>query len=174
MEKNSSEKVRLHGHGFFKTLLQYLTKPCFYFPVVYTDGLVSKCKEDRQGRTPFGLLICGKIVCLEDAPEEMTFDQAKEYCKSIRFAGHYASIGGYELMAKLNRQVADFDKQAKALGGSPLINDCYWTKDLCCGKPDFVVVQMDGITHFERFMAKAECPLRLRPIIDVNDLDTLL
>lgn len=174
MEKNSLETVRLHGHGFFKTLRQYLTRPCFYFPVVYTDGFVSKCKEDRKGRKPFGILIGGKIICLEDAPDIMTFDQAKEYCKKIRFAGHHASIGCYDLMAKLNRQITDFDKQSSTLGGTPLLNECYWTAELTHDKRDFLVVQMDGINHYGRFVARCECPLRLRPVIDVNDPSTLL
>lgn len=173
MEKNNLETVRLWKHGWLKSLFYYMTESCFYFPVVYVDGLTSSRKKDSNGRKPFGILVNGKIICLEDAPEMSDLAQAEEYCKKIHFAGHHASVGRSVLMARLNRQVTDFNKQVVMLGGSPLFNDCYWTKDLSQNKKYPVTMRVDGEQPCEIGVGRRKYP-RLRPIIDVNDLSTLL
>ena len=169
MEKNSSKTVCLRKHGWLKSLFYSMTEPCFYFPVVYTDGLISSLKKDCNGRKPFGLLICGKIVCLEDAPETVNLHQAEEYCEKIRFAGRCASVGRVAWMVKLNKYITDFNKQIVLVGGSPLVNDCYWAKDLSRNKKYSMTVKMDGVQPDSGFVGRKKYP-RLRPVIDVNGL----
>ena len=166
--------VRLQKQGWLKSLFYSMTEPCFYFPVVYTDGLVSSRKKDVHGRKPFGIWADGKIICLEDAPEAVSLAQAEEYCKKIHFAGHCASVGNLDWMVKLNRQVTDFNKQVTVLGGRPFVNDCYWTKDLSRNKRRYsITVRMDGPQPCEIGTGRKKYP-RLRPIIDVKDASTLL
>lgn len=121
--------VHLWKNSRWTRLFDALTGKRFYFPVVYTDGLVSRCKKYAGEREPFGLLVDGSIMVLPKEFHRMNFSQADEFCTGIVFALKRASVASWAKMVLLNRVIDKFDATVKELGFEPLSDKTCWTAD---------------------------------------------
>lgn len=115
---NANATIRTYK--FWTTLKNFFTQRCYRYPVVYTDGLISYVVSDGKNRTPWGIAIGEYIIALDAPTEEMTIQEARDYCKNIVFAGRKATLPSIETMRYLVRESAKFNKMLKTLGGSPL------------------------------------------------------
>ncbi len=71
-----------------------LTKKCYCYPVVYTDGFISRLIEDKKERIPFGIVVNKEIIILEEPDSKMNALQAEEYVEKLFFCrkGCYSSL----------------------------------------------------------------------------------
>ncbi len=138
----------------------------FSLPVVYTDGLVSKCKKYRKGRIPFGILCGNSIFVLQKDYLKTSFVQAEEYCLQFGFAGRQGALASYKKLVFLNRNVEKFDAIAKEFGYSGIGGGCYWTSDFL---PKTRVVRMNGFPVQDYYAKSSESMFSVLPQIDLNE-----
>ena len=98
---------------------------CYKFPVVYSDGLISRLCSSSEGRKPCGILCKGYIVSIWKSPQKMTPQEAKEYCKSTAIIGRTTSIPPRKVMRKLLRNITKVNKCIRELGGDLLEAEWY-------------------------------------------------
>ena len=121
--------VHLWQTGPWTKLYDALTSRRFYFPVVYTDGLISRCKKYAKRREPFGLLVDGSIMILQKKYQKMDFSQAEEFCSQIVFSLKRASVASWAKMVLLNHFIEKVDATAQELGFERLFEKTCWTAD---------------------------------------------
>lgn len=161
----SFSDVRLWKHSIIGSVFRGV-KGLYEYPVVYTDGLISRCKKDKAGRKPWGILFRNRIVALNDAPEKMTFAAAEHYCQDAVFAGEYCVVEDFELLERLNKQIYKINRLLQELGGTPLKNDYYLSRTLCARGHD--VVKMNGLKNRNIRYAAPEDRVCFRPMIDLR------
>lgn len=166
MEKND---VRLWKHNLRKRLWHRLAKQCFDFPVVYTDGLVSRCKNDREGRTPWGVVFDGCLVPVRDAPVKMQPRAGAEYCRSVSFAGCRGSVPSFQWLEKVNRKVNLFNCHRTVLGGEALKVD-YYLSNSANHNVGYDVVKMTGQNSRTVYYAGYEDSICILPVIELSQL----
>jgi len=166
MEKND---VRLWKHNLRKRLWHRLAKQCFDFPVVYTDGLVSRCKNDREGRTPWGMVFDGCLVPVRDAPVKMQPRAGAEYCRSVSFAGCQGSVPSFQWLEKVNKRLVSVDRMRETLGGDRLKND-YYLSDADNRGIGYDVVRMSGVKSRTVYYAGHVDKVCVMPVIDLAQL----
>ncbi len=166
MKKND---IRLWKHDRVKRLWQRVTEASFDFPVVYTDGLISRCRNDKNGREPWGMVFCGCLVPLHDAPKRMSAKEAIPYCCEMSFAGCYGRVPSFRWLEMLNKKVADFSSQRVFLGGEVLQND-YYLSDAANHNVGYDVVKMTGVKSRTVYYAGHEDKVRILPVIDLSQL----
>jgi len=106
-------------------LLKRLFRKCYCYPVVYTDGLISRFVDASEGRTAWGILINDWIVSLNPAPEKMPYKKAKEYCRSIVFSGVEAELVPMTVMETIVCTPYLFNEVVTALGGKEITSQWY-------------------------------------------------
>ena len=121
--------VRLWKPNKRTRLFDALTSKSFHFPVVYTDGLISKSKKYRKNREPFGLLIDNSIVILQKNYPKKNYVEAEEFCSQIVFALKRASVVSWKKMVLINQFIDKFDETALELGFSELHGKFCWTNE---------------------------------------------
>lgn len=135
----------------------------FAFPVVYTDGLVSRTKKFREGRVPWGIVFKGCLVPL-DFSRRMTAKEARAYCASIEFAGRGGNLPDFKWLERLNRKAPVFNEQCHELGVDGLCEDYYFSNQPNRGL-GYDVVMMTGRKTEQIHYAAHEDRVRVLPVL---------
>lgn len=90
----------------------------FAFEVVYTDGLISSCKEDREGREPFGFILNNEIIRF-DAPDNLIKlkDCGSILNKSLMFSGLDAYCPSYVSLRYIKKNLTKINRFIEEFGG---------------------------------------------------------
>ncbi len=123
------EDAIIRTYKFWATLKCFFTRRCYYYPVVYTDGLISYVVEDGKERTPWGIALGDYIIALNAPEEEMTIRDAKRYCETVVFARRKAVVPSLEVMRYIVRNAGTISKMLTTHGGTPLHHSNYLTED---------------------------------------------
>ena len=116
-EFSKISSVCLEENDYWNEFVSFIKGKSFKYQVVYTDGLVSSCKSDKEGREAFGFVINGEIIRF-DAPddavklkdsggilkENLMFSGLPPYCPS------YATLRYIRKnLGKINRFIKEFN-----------------------------------------------------------------
>ena len=111
-------------------------KKSYKFPVIYSDGTVSRLKSSLEGRSPLGILCKGYIVSIRQSPKEMTPQEAKEFCKTQSIAWRPSCIPPRKVMRTLLKNVTKVNEIIRDLGGDLLDTKWYMvTNDTFTSSP---------------------------------------
>ena len=90
----------------------------FIFEVVYTDGLISSCKKDREGREPFGFVLNNEIIRF-DAPDNLIKlkDSDSILNKNLMFSGLDACCPSYVSLRYIKKNLTKINRFIEELGG---------------------------------------------------------
>ena len=159
----------LKQYGFWTTLKIMLKgkSNCYPFPVAYTDGLMSFCRQDTVGRVPWGLILGKYILKLVDNPQPMEITQTEAYCKNIVFCGQRAILMPIELLRYIKRNVCAINSALSELGGTLFFHELY-RSGTSAGDGSLDMLAMD----FEKghsncsYVASKDAAL-FRPVIEI-------
>lgn len=166
-----NEDAIIRTYKFWAALKCCFTRPCYNYPVVYTDGLISQVVSDGQERTPWGIALGDYIVALDAPKEEMSIQDARRYCENIVFARRKAVIPHLEIMRYILKDAGKISKMLETLGGTPLQYSDYLTstnESTRIFSPisvDFSRGRCAMHTHYSK-----EDKVCFRPAIDISNL----
>lgn len=152
-----------------RRVYDWLRRKSFCFPVAYTDGTISRNKDFKSQKKPWGIVFKGCIIPLLDSPTKLTIEEAQSYCESLRFIGFECSLPEREWLIQLNKQVHRFNRLCKALGGHQLHSDYYFS-GTAYGDKGYDVFMMDGKEVKNYKYANPEDRVWVRPIIKMSEL----
>lgn len=139
------------------------------YPVLYSDGTISKAKCECIGGKPLGVIFENHLITLYDAPKEMIWEKAMGYCKNIEILGYKCEAGKIDFWNKFfdGEQLA-VNNILISLKGSPIkYTTLYWTSydggASICG---FFIGSFNGvINHYRKeFLGK----FAVRPVLDLS------
>ncbi len=94
-----------------------LVEKCYCYPVVYTDGFISRLIKDSKERVPFGIVVNGEIIILEEPDSKLTAQQAEDYVEKRFFAGKDATLPSFGTLSVIKKNIHKINKLMKELGG---------------------------------------------------------
>lgn len=109
----------------------------FPFEVLY-EGLV-RSWVPLKGQKPLGVIYENHLITLYYSPEPMRWNEAMEYCKSIKFGDHSCSAGTRVFWENLykSKKIYLIDELLTYLGGDNIdISVRFWT-ETDCPYPEF-------------------------------------
>lgn len=97
------ERMQPKRNFFQKILYNRLRKRnrSYPYPVLYSDGIISNAICDRIGRKPLGIIFENHLITLRDSSKEMDWDDAMDYCQSVKIFGQSCEAGTIEFWEKL-------------------------------------------------------------------------
>ncbi len=159
----------LRTYGFWTTLKCFFTRPCYAYPVVYTDGLLSQVVSDGKDRTPWGIAIGDYVIAIHAPKEEMSLSEIRQHNKTIVFADHRAGFLDIETLRYVRRNIKIFNKMLKTLGGAPFQYGLYVSNSYSGSRPigiDFA----SGHNALYYIDENEDTNIICRPAIDISDL----
>lgn len=97
------------------------------FEVIFTDG--SRAWKPQKGKTPWGVIFRCQAICLKNAPELLTWEEAVAYCKEITLRGKVCNAGSPELWIQILSKEAELNEFIKQLGGDELKGHIWTAKE---------------------------------------------
>ena len=96
------ERMQPKRNFFQKILYNRLRKGnrSYLYPVLYSDGTISKAQCDRIGRKPLGIVFENHLITLKDSSKRMNWYEAMDYCKSVKIFGQSCEAGTIEFWRK--------------------------------------------------------------------------
>lgn len=151
----------------FQYYLLRLQKSSFPYPVMYTDGTVSKQKSDKIGRTPLGVIFENHLMTLKISSNEMTWPEAMEYCKGIKLLGRECEAGSGAFWEKCLGQEEKIKKIFSSLANRQFASDIRcWTSGK--GPKTFYYFSLDS-TYIHELPA-SNGPIQYAwPVVDMRD-----
>ena len=117
LKNDEVNPVVLFMYNVFLDFLFRLTKKCYSYPVVYTDGFISRLIEDKKERVPFGIVVNNEIIILEEPEGKMNALQAEEYVEKRFFAGKDATLPSFNTLSIIKKNVHKINALMRQLGG---------------------------------------------------------
>ena len=120
----------------------------FPFEVLY-EGLV-RSWVPLKGQKPLGVIYENHLITLYYSPEPMRWNEAMEYCKSIKFGDHSCSAGTRVFWENLykSKKIYLIDELLTYLGGDNIdISVRFWT-ETDCPYPEFFSERISKILPF--------------------------
>ncbi len=137
----------------------------YAYPVMYTDGIISTLKCDKAGRTPLGVIFENHLITMKDAPYDMTWTEAQEYCKSIKLLGKECEAGAVEFWNNLDKQIkGNIDAIFSSLGGEVLGKYLCWTSTDYGNDRYFAARYWSGCIN----NCSKDKTLGVRPVLDLS------
>ncbi|MDO5386403.1 MAG: hypothetical protein Q4F75_03935 [Pseudomonadota bacterium] len=98
------------------------------YPVLYSDGTISKAKCERIGGKPLGVIFKNNLITLKDSPYGIDWHEAMEYCQKIKIFGQSCKAGKIEFWKKYRKHKQVLNTLLESLGGEPLKSySKYWS-----------------------------------------------
>ena len=118
----NTEKMTLKRNFCQKLHYCWLRMFCcrYKYPVLYSDGGISKAKCERIGRIPLGIIFENHLITLKDSPKDINWYEAMEYCQKIKIFGQSCDAGKWRFWRKYEEHKKSLNAQLKSLGGEPL------------------------------------------------------
>ncbi len=166
-----NENAIIRTYKFWATIKCFFTRRCYFYPVVYTDGLLSYVVADGEGRTPWGIALGDYIVAINAPEEEMSICDAHRLCNKIVFAGRKAGAPSMEIMRYIIKNAGSISDMFVTLGGTPLHNSIYITDTNETSKKfspmsiDFRKNRCSLQTHYT-----PDDKIFIRPAVDISSL----
>ncbi|MBO5039088.1 MAG: hypothetical protein J6C85_06530 [Alphaproteobacteria bacterium] len=120
-----SNFVCFHQYTWWKRTRICWFEKHFDYPVVYDDGLVSQRVTDFEGRKPLGILFRDFVFSLQGFEKQVKTEEAKDYCRSITFAGIGCEVPSWELLDAIKSEWKKVNSLLSLLGGKPFQNAWY-------------------------------------------------
>lgn len=152
-----------------KLLYQWLRwrKSCFPYPVMYTDGTVSKQESDKIGRTPLGVIFENHLITMKISSDKMTQLEAMEYCKGIKLLGRECEAGSIAFWNKCLDQREKIKKIFSSLVKGQFASGIwFWTSGK--GYDYFYDFSLDCYS-VDRDLASKGFNLYAWPVVDMRD-----
>lgn len=115
----------IRTYRFWTMIKCFFTRPCYTYPVVYTDGLISHVVSDGETRTPWGIAIGDYVIAIRAPKEEMSVEAARKHNNTVAFAGYRGSFLNIEVLRYVRRNIRTFNNMLKALNGDILQEGVY-------------------------------------------------
>ncbi|MDO5386397.1 MAG: hypothetical protein Q4F75_03900 [Pseudomonadota bacterium] len=163
------ERLQPKRNFFQKMLYDWLCKRnhCYQYPVLYSDGTISKAECERVGRTPLGVIFENHVVTLHGSYRKMKWYKASQYCKNIKILGQPCEGGHMNFWTKYLEQKQILDAILKSLGGNSLkLRKGYWTSAEYGGYCAWAFGRTDdkGQNHY---LKKNFEKYHVRPVLDL-------
>lgn len=100
----------------------------FRYGVVYEGNVVSF--KPLEGQKVLGICFENKVITLKDAPQKMSWPEAKAYCQQMMTEGKKMTPGSYNfwLNFKERANAEVINAMLKYFGGEPIqLSSWYWT-----------------------------------------------
>lgn len=151
----------------FQYYLLRLQKSCFPYPVMYTDGTVSKQKSDKIGRTPLGVIFENHLITMKISSDKMTWPEAMEYCKGIKLLGRECEAGSMVFWNKCLAQREKIKKIFSSLEKKQFESSVWcWTSGK--GHEFFYDFSLDS-SHIDDAVASNGPRRYAWPVVDMRD-----
>lgn len=111
------EEAIIRKYKFWDELKNLLTRKCYLYPVVYTDGLISYVASDGNTRTPYGFALGDYIIPFAAPKDEMTPVQARFHCKKVIFANIKGELPSMQILRYLRSNIRYINKMIDAFDG---------------------------------------------------------
>ncbi|MDO5386854.1 MAG: hypothetical protein Q4F75_06235, partial [Pseudomonadota bacterium] len=105
---------KLYYHWFRRKNKQY------DYPVLYSDGTISKAQCDMIGRKLLGVVFENHLITLKDSPDYVNWHEAMEYCQKIKIFGQSCEAGKIEFWKKYRKHQKELNRLLKSVGGESL------------------------------------------------------
>ncbi len=166
-----NEDAIIRRYKIWDTLKTLLTRPCYPFEIVYTDGLISYVAADGKSREAYGVLIGPYIIPMHAPAEEMTVGQAMIHCNNIVFAQRKAVLPNIMLLRHMRSNQSTLNKVFDAFDGDMFQEGAY-ISDTGNGWNSHAAINFARGGLFQCSIdreknEKAYC----RPVIDISDLN---
>jgi hypothetical protein len=103
--------------------------PVFSYPIVYSDGYISRLKSDFGLRTPHGILI-GRWIVLLFEPSKMCYNDGSKFCKNLYFAGEKGRLPSIYLLKYIKRNFNKINDLILSIDGAPIEHGYYLSSEL--------------------------------------------
>lgn len=157
---------------FFKKIqfhLLRLQKSCFAYPVMYEDGTVSTEECDKIGRTPIGIIFENHLLSLKVSQNEMPWNEAMEYCRSVKLLGKECEAGTIKLWYNIRGGRKKINNIFYSLGVKPLSDMAsFWTSENS-GKSAATFCMLWGICGGSGWSRQNERSFYVFPMLDLSD-----
>ncbi len=126
------ERIQPKRNFFQKILYSRLRKRnrCYLYPVLYSDRTISNAICDRIGRKPLGVVFENHLITLRASSKRMKWDEAMDYCKSVKIFGQSCEAGTIEFWKKCigKKKSKAINKMLASLGGKRIkTKRKYWS-----------------------------------------------
>ena len=165
------ERMQPKRNFFQKILYNRLRKSnrSYLYPVLYSDGIISNAICDRIGRKPLGVVFENHLITLRASSKRMKWDEAMDYCKSVKIFGQSCEAGTIEFWKKCigKKKSKAINKMLASLGGKRIkTKRKYWSAhgDITLGAWSFCLAPGDEYydNKFNRYA--------VRPVLDFSKL----
>lgn len=159
---------------FQKILYNRLRKSnrSYLYPVLYSDGIISNAICDRIGRKPLGIIFENHLITLRDSSKRMKWDEAMDYCKSIKIFGQSCEAGTIEFWKKCigKKKSKAINKMLASLGGKRIKPERHWSSSKLSsyGAWCFWTGNGDGYNSVE--LDYKDRHIIVRPVLDFSKL----
>ncbi len=124
------ERIQPKRNFFQRLLYKRLQRKYkrYPYPVLYSDGVISNAICDRIGRKPLGVVFENHLITLRASSKRMKWDEAMDYCKSVKIFGQSCEAGTIEFWKKylIEEESGFIYKTLLSLGGNK-VHEWHWS-----------------------------------------------
>lgn len=164
------EDAIIRRYKFWDELKSLITRKCYPYPIVYTDGLISHVASDGDCREPYGFALGDFIIPFVTEECELTPVRANFQCKKVIFANIKGELPSLDMLRYIRSNLRQINKLIDAFDGNVFKDEPYLSKDTC-GPSNYAAVNFRTgflpLCYVDN--AKSETAL-FRPVINIAHL----